>query len=72
MPSGDLCREQANEYDLPEWCDGKSIRVQKMCMCKVGSNAQEIDIAMKRDAIFVMNSEENAWQRGQECKSELP
>ncbi|XP_032244920.1 disintegrin and metalloproteinase domain-containing protein 20-like [Phoca vitulina] len=23
-PSGDVCREQANECDLPEWCDGTS------------------------------------------------
>lgn len=27
MPSGDVCREQENECDLPEWCNGTS------CQC---------------------------------------
>ncbi|XP_077635766.1 disintegrin and metalloproteinase domain-containing protein 21-like [Crocuta crocuta] len=24
MPSGDLCRQQGNECDFPEWCNGKA------------------------------------------------
>ncbi|XP_030879644.1 disintegrin and metalloproteinase domain-containing protein 25-like [Leptonychotes weddellii] len=46
-PSGDVCREQANECDLPEWCDGTSyqcpedVHVQDGAECPGGGYCYE-------------------------------